>query len=149
MSIRGLDPSQLERFAEPLPRLFYALLGLAFLATVFGSPGTGLLLLMLGGCAHVARVGAEALRDGKVETKPAQEAAEPRMDVEPSSPGPARSPAPAPAPAPAPTARTQADRQADRDARAQRRADRSMRPPSGTAAPPSRRRSRRPVVVEQ
>ena len=60
MSFPSLDQDRLARLAEALPRVFYALIGLAFLATVFGSAGTGLLLLILGGGVHVARVSVEA-----------------------------------------------------------------------------------------
>jgi hypothetical protein len=61
MIFQSFDQGVIERLAEALPRVFYALAGLAFIATVFGSPGTGLLLLILAGCAHVARVGIESL----------------------------------------------------------------------------------------
>jgi hypothetical protein len=56
-----LDPQRLTKLAESLAIAFYVLMGLAFLAAVFGSPGTGLLLLILGACAHVARVWLEDL----------------------------------------------------------------------------------------
>jgi hypothetical protein len=66
--MEGLDPHRLARLAESLAIGFYVLMGLAFLATVFGSPGTGLLLLILGACAHIVRVWLEdigrAKRDG-------------------------------------------------------------------------------------
>jgi hypothetical protein len=54
-----LDAPRLESFAEVLPRLFYALAGLAFLTAILGSPGTGFLLLLFAGVAHVARVGVD------------------------------------------------------------------------------------------
>jgi hypothetical protein len=54
--MQGLDPQRLTKLAESLAIAFYALMGLAFLTAVLGSPGTGLLLLILGACAHVARV---------------------------------------------------------------------------------------------
>jgi hypothetical protein len=61
-----LDPLRLAKLAESLAIAFYVLMGLAFLATVFGSPGTGFLLLILGACAHVARVWSEDL--GRAQT---------------------------------------------------------------------------------
>ena len=59
-----LDPKRLAKLAESLAITFYVLMFLAFLAAVLGSPGTGLLLLILGACAHVARVWIEDLGDG-------------------------------------------------------------------------------------
>lgn len=59
--MQGLDLKRLTRFAEPLAIAFYVLMFLAFLTAVLGSPGTGLLLLILGSCAHVARVWLEDL----------------------------------------------------------------------------------------
>ena len=53
---QSLDTLRLKKLAGLLAIAFYALMGLAFLAAVFGSPGTGLLFLILGACAHVARV---------------------------------------------------------------------------------------------
>jgi hypothetical protein len=54
--MQGLDLQRLTKLAESLAIAFYLLMGLAFLTAVLGSPGTGLLLLILGSCAHVARV---------------------------------------------------------------------------------------------
>lgn len=59
--MRTPTPERLRGIAEALTRLFYCLLAVAFLAAVFGSPGRGFLLLVLGGLAHVARVGAEGM----------------------------------------------------------------------------------------
>lgn len=61
MPVNGLklDTPRLESFAEVLPRLFYALAGLAFVTGILGSPGTGFLLLLFAGAAHVARVGVD------------------------------------------------------------------------------------------
>lgn len=61
----AIDPQRLTKLAESLAIAFYALMGLALLATLLGSPGTGLLLLILGACAHVARVWFEDL--GRVQ----------------------------------------------------------------------------------
>jgi hypothetical protein len=57
--VRTPTPERLRGVAEALTRLFYCLMAVAFLAAVFGSPGRGFFLLVLGGLAHVARVGAE------------------------------------------------------------------------------------------
>jgi hypothetical protein len=61
----------LAKLAESLAIVFYALMGLAFLTAVLGSPGTGLLLLILGSCAHVARVWFEDLGQGQAAHRPA------------------------------------------------------------------------------
>jgi hypothetical protein len=61
--MQSLDPDRLSRLAESLAIAFYVLMFLAFVTAVFGSPGTGLLLLILGACAHVARVWLEDLSD--------------------------------------------------------------------------------------
>jgi hypothetical protein len=57
-----IDLSDLERLdgiAEALGRLFWFLVVVAFLAAILGSPGTGLLLLILAGASFCARVGFE------------------------------------------------------------------------------------------
>ena len=57
-----IDLEDLERMAgiaEALGRLFWCLLVVAFLAAILGSPGTGLLVLVLGAAAFVVRVGLE------------------------------------------------------------------------------------------
>lgn len=69
--MQPLDPRRLAKLAESLAIAFYVLMGLAFLATVFGSPGTGLLLLILGSCAHVLRVWFEDLGRGQAPRRPA------------------------------------------------------------------------------
>ena len=63
-----LDQLRLKKLAESLAIAFYVLMGLAFLAAVLGSPGTGLLLLLLGSCAHVVRVWFEDL--GRISRPP-------------------------------------------------------------------------------
>jgi hypothetical protein len=55
----GVDPERLPRLAEALAFLFYALMLLALICALTGSAGSGFLLLVLGSCAHVARVGSE------------------------------------------------------------------------------------------
>jgi len=57
------DQDRLVKLAEGLGALFYVLMLGALVCAVAGSPGSGLLLLILGSCAHVGRVGAEALVD--------------------------------------------------------------------------------------
>jgi hypothetical protein len=59
--MRGRNQETLREFAELLPLLFYALLVVSLLALATGAPGSGFLLLVLAGCTHVIRVGAEAL----------------------------------------------------------------------------------------
>jgi hypothetical protein len=68
--MKGLDLHRLGRLAESLAALFYVLMGLAFLTAVLGSPGTGLLLLILGSCAHVARVWFEDFGRGTEQAAP-------------------------------------------------------------------------------
>jgi hypothetical protein len=53
------DLDRLERFTEPLARLFYSLMAVALLAALFGSTGTALFLLLLGAAAHVVRFSIE------------------------------------------------------------------------------------------
>jgi hypothetical protein len=53
------DLDRLESFAEALERLFWCLVAVAFLAAILGSPGTGLLVLILAAASFVARAGLE------------------------------------------------------------------------------------------
>ena len=53
------DQERLPKLAEALAILFYALMLLALVCAFAGSAGSGFLLLLLGSCAHVARVGIE------------------------------------------------------------------------------------------
>ena len=59
MRIDLTDLDRLESFADALTRLFYCLMVVAFFATVLGSAGTGLFLLILGAAAFVVRAGLE------------------------------------------------------------------------------------------
>ena len=59
--MQALDPRRLAKLAESLAIAFYVLMVLAFLSAVLGSPGTGLLLLLIGAGAHVGRVWLEDL----------------------------------------------------------------------------------------
>lgn len=55
----GFDLDQLEKFTAGLEKAFYVFMLLAFATAVDGSPGAGLLLLILGGGAQVGRAGLE------------------------------------------------------------------------------------------
>lgn len=68
--MQPLDPIRLQKLAESLAIAFYVLMGLAFLTAVLGSPGTGLLLLILGACAHVVRVWFEDLGRSQAPRRP-------------------------------------------------------------------------------
>jgi hypothetical protein len=57
--VRRLDRKTLDETAEILAGLFYAFMVVALLAVLTAAPGTALGLLVLGCCAHVARVGVE------------------------------------------------------------------------------------------
>lgn len=56
-----LPADTLAKLTDRAPTVFYALMGLALLAGLFGAVGFALVLLVLGGAVHVARVGLEAL----------------------------------------------------------------------------------------
>jgi hypothetical protein len=56
----GADTERLPKLAEALAILFYVLMLLALVCAFAGSAGSGFLLLVLGSCAHVGRVGVEA-----------------------------------------------------------------------------------------
>jgi len=68
--MKDLDLQRLTKLAESLAIAFYVLMGLAFIATVFASPGTGLLLLVLGAGAQVGRVWLEDLGQAQVGRRP-------------------------------------------------------------------------------
>jgi hypothetical protein len=59
MRIDLSDLERLDSFAFAFGRLFWCLIAVAFFAAILGSPGTGLLVLILGAAAFVARVGLE------------------------------------------------------------------------------------------
>jgi threonine/homoserine/homoserine lactone efflux protein len=59
MRIDLSDLDRMEGIAEALGRFFWCLMAVAFLAAILGSPGTGLLILVLGGAAFCVRVGFE------------------------------------------------------------------------------------------
>jgi hypothetical protein len=59
MRIDLSDLERLEGFAYALGRLFWCLMAVAFFAAILGSPGTGLLVLILGAAAFIGRVGLE------------------------------------------------------------------------------------------
>jgi hypothetical protein len=62
----GIDPERFPRLAEALAVLFYVLMFLALVCALAGSAGSGFLLLVLGACAHVGRVGFEGAVDERL-----------------------------------------------------------------------------------
>src|SRR5712675_366567 len=90
----ALDRHARAQLVEALPHLFYALMTFALLAVVFGSAGFALLFLILGGCAHVARVGVEEWVEAGFEVEPALDA-----EIEVRRARPAARPAPEAGPA--------------------------------------------------
>ncbi|MBN9624230.1 MAG: hypothetical protein J0H06_14995 [Actinobacteria bacterium] len=96
MRIDLSDLDRLEGIAEALGRLFWCLMAVAFLAAILGSPGTGLLILVLGGAAFCARVGFEdfvrSRREGEArpatrESRPAESERRP-AEKRPAEPDP-------------------------------------------------------------
>jgi hypothetical protein len=77
MRIDLSDLDRLESFADALTRLFYCLMVVAFFATILGSAGTGLFLLILGAAAFVVRAGLEDFVASRGERA---EAPEPKAD---------------------------------------------------------------------
>ena len=79
MRIDLSDLKRLDGIAEGLGRLFWCLIGIALLAAILGTPGTGLLLLVLGGVAFVVQTGIEdfvrARRERKKRARPKPKAA--------------------------------------------------------------------------
>jgi hypothetical protein len=55
-----LDAKSLEKFVEGLAVFFYVALLVAMITAIAGSPGWGMLMLILGGCALVGRTTTEA-----------------------------------------------------------------------------------------
>ncbi|HTR74235.1 MAG TPA: hypothetical protein VMH33_03120 [Solirubrobacterales bacterium] len=71
MRIDLSDLERLEGIAQALGRLFWALMAIAFLATILGSAGTGFLALVLGGAAFVGETGLEDfVRSRRERAKP-------------------------------------------------------------------------------
>lgn len=62
--------TRLESLIGLLALGFYALLLLALVAAIGGSPGAGLVYLILACCAHVGRVGAEAASRPEIAARP-------------------------------------------------------------------------------
>jgi hypothetical protein len=56
-----ITPETLEKRAKTLTIAFYVLLLMALICALVGSPGSAFLLLLVGACAHILRVGIEAL----------------------------------------------------------------------------------------
>jgi len=80
MGIDLSDLDRLESFADALARLFYCLMVVAFFATILGSAGTGLFLLILGAAAFVVRAGLEDFVASRGEPT---EPPEPKSEDEP------------------------------------------------------------------
>lgn len=57
--MRPTDLNRLERFTDPLARLFYSLMVVALLAALVGSTGLALFLLLFGAATHVVRFSIE------------------------------------------------------------------------------------------
>jgi hypothetical protein len=73
MRIDLSDLERLDSFAFAFGRLFWCLMAVAFFAAILGSPGTGLLVLILGAAAFVVRVGLEDFVRARREPAPAAE----------------------------------------------------------------------------
>jgi hypothetical protein len=76
MRIDLSDLDRLESFAEALGKLFWLLIAVAFFAAILGSTGTGLLVLILGAAAFVAKAGLEDFVRSRLDLR------EPRFDDE-------------------------------------------------------------------
>ncbi|HVY97644.1 MAG TPA: hypothetical protein VHA54_11850 [Solirubrobacterales bacterium] len=59
--MREPDLDRLGRLIAPLTRFFYALLGVALLAILVGSPGSALFFLVVGAAAQVLRAAIQEL----------------------------------------------------------------------------------------
>jgi hypothetical protein len=79
MRIDLSDLERLDSFAFAFGRLFWCLMAVAFFGAILGSPGTGLLVLLLGAAAFVVRVGLEDFARSRRE--PAAAAAEPPITI--------------------------------------------------------------------
>jgi hypothetical protein len=64
-----INSDTLAKRARTLAIAFYVLMFMALVCALAGSPGSGFLLLLLGSCAHVLRVGLEALAPGQPTQK--------------------------------------------------------------------------------
>jgi hypothetical protein len=63
--MQGVDLDRLEKFAEVLALAFYVVMFTALVMTLAGSAGSGLLLLIVGSCAHIGRASLEEFTDGE------------------------------------------------------------------------------------
>lgn len=59
--MRPLDLDRLSGLIAPLTRFFYALLGVALLSILVGSPGSALFFLVVGAAAQVLRAAIQEL----------------------------------------------------------------------------------------
>jgi hypothetical protein len=85
MRIDLSDLDRLEGFADALERLFWCLIAVALLAAVLGSPGTGLLVLLLGATSFVVRAGLEDFVRSRREPTAEESRAEPEITIYRSS----------------------------------------------------------------
>ncbi len=91
MRIDLTDLERLDGFTEALARLFWCLMGVAFLAAILGSAGTGLLVLIFGAAAFVVRAGLEDFIRSRRE--PAGRSDEPKIKIHRTRRAPRRAPA--------------------------------------------------------
>jgi|GEM_PF-2848593 len=73
--MRGNHLDRLATQIEPLTRFFYAMLAVALLAVLFGSPSSGLFFLVVGALAQVLRASVQELlwqRQGESLPAPAR-----------------------------------------------------------------------------
>jgi len=63
--MQALDLDRLETIAEGLALLFYVLMFVAFVMALAGSAGSGLLLLIVGSCAHIGQAALREFVDGE------------------------------------------------------------------------------------
>jgi hypothetical protein len=82
MRIDLSDLDRLNGIAEALGRLFWCLIAVALFAAILGSPGTGLLVLILGAASFCARVGIEDF----VRSRRGDEKRAPKRDDKPAKP---------------------------------------------------------------
>lgn len=59
--MHDVDLDRLANLIGPLTRFFYALLGVALLAILFGAPGSALFFLVVGAAAQVLRAAIQEL----------------------------------------------------------------------------------------
>lgn len=86
--MRGSNLDKLAGQVEPLTRFFYAMLAVALLAVLFGSPGSALFFLVVGALAQVLRASVQELlwqRQGEAVPAPARKRPAPRTAAQRSA----------------------------------------------------------------